>query len=47
MFFVVAISFCGLHSIVEIWVFGIFVGGGMNLVSLVCSGLRCKSAIFL
>ena len=43
----VAISFCGLHSIVEICVFGIFVGGGMNLVSLVCYGVKCESAMFL
>jgi hypothetical protein len=44
---VVAISFCGLHSIVEIWVCGIFVDGGMNLVFLVCSGVKCEYAMFL
>ena len=47
VFFVVVISLCGLHSIVEIWVCGIFVGGGMNLVSLVCSWVKCESIMLL
>ena len=37
VFVTVAISLCRLYSIVEIWIYGIFVGGGMNLVYLICS----------
>ena len=40
LFFVVAIFFSGLHYIIEIWMCGIFVGGSMNLVSLVCSRVK-------
>jgi hypothetical protein len=48
MVFVVAtMSLSGLHSVVEIWVCSISVGGGMNLVSLFCVGLRCVFAMFL
>ncbi len=41
MCFVVAISFSGLHSIIEICVCGNFVDGGMNLVSRSCAGVKC------
>ena len=47
MFFVVAISFSGLHSIIDIWVCGSCVGGSMNLGSLLCSGVKCVFVKFL
>ena len=37
--FVVLMSFSGLHSVIDIWVCGIIVGGGMNLGSFVCGGV--------
>ena len=37
--FVVLMSLSGLHSIIDIWVCGVIVGGGMNLGSLVCMGV--------
>ena len=36
---VVLMSFSGLHSVIDIWVCGIIVGGGMNLGSFVCGGV--------
>ena len=39
VFFVVDMSIYGLHSVVTIWMCGIDVGGGMNLVSLFCLGV--------
>ena len=47
MFFVVAISVFGLHFIIEIWMCGSFVGGGMNLVSLACAGVTCVFTMFV
>ena len=47
VFVVVIMSFSGLHSVIEIWVCGIIVGGGMNLVSLVCVGVKCVFMMFL
>jgi hypothetical protein len=43
----VAISLYGLHSIIDIWVSGMFVGDGIYLVSLVCSRLKCEFIKFL
>ena len=37
--FVVLMSFSGLHSVIDIWVCGVIVGGGMNLGSFVCGGV--------
>ena len=37
--FVVLISFSGLHSIIDNWVCGVGVGGGINRGSLVCGGV--------
>ena len=45
VFVVVTISFSGLHSITDIWVYGIVVGCGMYLGSLACIGARCVFAI--
>ena len=45
VFTVVAMSLSGLHSLIDIWVCGIIVGGGMNLVSLVYVGVRCVFAM--
>jgi hypothetical protein len=39
VFSVVAMSFSGLHSITDIWVCSIIIGGDINLGSLVCVGL--------
>ena len=36
MFREVTMSHSGLHSIIDIWVCGIIVGGDMNLGSLIC-----------
>ena len=47
VFSTVAMSFSGLHSITDIWVYGIIVGGGINLGSLVCMGARCVCTMFL
>ena len=38
MFDKVRISFSGLHSLIDMWVSGIIVGGGLNLGSLFCVG---------
>ena len=38
---VVLMPISGLHSIIDIWVCGVIVGGGMNLKSLVCIGVIC------
>ena len=43
----VRISFSGLHSFMKICVSGIAVGGGMNLVSLFCSSVKCVFKIVL
>ena len=43
----VTISFSGMHSVVEIWVCGIIVDGGMNLESLVCVGVICVFMMIL
>ena len=37
--FVILMSLSGLHSINDIWVCSVIVGGGMNLGSLVCMGV--------
>ena len=47
VFVSVAISFSGLHSIADIWVYGIIVDGGMNLGSLFCVGVRCVLTMLL
>ena len=47
VFLTVIISFSGLHSMVEIEVSGSLVGGGINLVSLVCARLKCVFTMFL
>jgi hypothetical protein len=47
VFSVVAMSFSGLHSVIDIWVCGSIVGDGMNLGSLVCVGVRCVCTMFL
>ena len=47
VFFVVTMSFSGLHSVIDIWVCGSVVEGGMNLGSLVCMGVRCVCMMFL
>ena len=36
---VVLMSFSGLHSVIDIWMCGIIVGGGMNLGIFVCGGV--------
>ena len=41
MYVVVLMSLSGLHSIIDIWVCGVIIGGGMNLESLVCIGIIC------
>ena len=47
VFSVVAMSFSGLHSTTDILVYGIIVGGGINLGSLACMAARCVCTIFL
>jgi hypothetical protein len=47
VFFVVTIFFSGLHSVIDIWVCGSVVGGGMNLGYLVCVGVKCVCTMFL
>ncbi len=47
VFLVVKISFSGLHSIVEIFISGIIVGGGMKRVSLDCTWLKLSVIMFL
>ena len=39
--------FSGLHSFINICVCGIFMGGGINLESLLCSVEKCVLMIFL
>ena len=46
VFLLVKMSFFGFHSFMNICVSGIVVGGGMNLVSLFCSGVKCVFRIF-
>ena len=46
VFFVVVISRSGLHFVTASWMCGIIVGGGINLVSLVCSRMKCVFMIF-
>ena len=43
----VRMSFSGLHSVMNICVSGMDVDGGMNLVSLFCSGVKCILRMFL
>ena len=45
--FVVLMSFSGLHSDIDIWVYGVIVGGGINLGSFVCGRVICVSISFL
>ena len=45
--FVVAISLSRLHSIIEMWIWGMFVGGGINIVSLVCTRVKCEFIMFV
>ena len=44
--FIVAIYLFRLHSITDILMYGIIVGGGINLGSLVCMGARYVCMIF-
>ena len=37
--FVVLMIFSWLHSIIDIWMYGVIVSDGMNLGSLVCMGV--------
>ena len=39
VFFMVVMFFSGLYSVILIWVCGIILGGGINLVSLFCIGI--------
>ena len=45
--FVVLMSFSGLHSITDIWVCDVTVGGGINLGSFICGGVICVCINFL
>ena len=45
--FVVVMSFSKLHSFVIIWVYGIISGGGIDLVSLFCIGVKYVLRMFL
>jgi len=47
VFVVVRMSFYGLHSVVEICISGIIVGGGIKHVSLDCSWLKLSVIMFL
>ena len=47
LFFSVIMTFSGLHSVVEIWMWGIIRGGGMNRVSLSCVWVKCVSKMCL
>ena len=47
MFLSVIMFVFGLHSIMEIWMCGIIIGGGMNLVSLFWAGVKFASKMFL
>ena len=47
MCFVVLMSFSGLHSMVDIWVCDVIVGGDMNLGSFVCGGVIWVCTSFL
>ena len=46
VFIVALMSLSGLYSAMTIWVYGIFTGGGINLVSLFCMGLKCVLMMF-
>ena len=39
VYFVVLISFSGLHSNIDSWVCVVIVGGGINLWSFLCGGV--------
>ena len=40
-------SLSGLHSVIDIWMCESIVGDGMNLVFLVCVGVKCICIKFL
>ena len=46
-FFLVIMFFYGLDYVTEIWMCEIIKGGGMNLVSLGCTCVKCVSNMFL
>ena len=45
VFVVVLMFFSGLHSAMTIWVYGIFLEGGIDPVSLFCMG--CINDVFI
>ena len=47
VFISVAMFFSGLHSVIIMWVCGNIVGGGINLGSLICVGVRCAFTMLL
>lgn len=47
VFFVVFMSFSGLHSVMLIWVYEIISVGGMDLVSLFCMAVKCELRMLL
>ena len=44
---VVFMSFLGFHYVMEILVSGIIEVGGINLVCLICFGVKCAFTMFL
>ena len=46
VFLLVITSFSRLHFVIGTYVSGIIVGTGINLASLVCSGIKCDVMIF-
>ena len=47
VFSLMAMSFSGLHSVIDMWMCGNIVDGGMNLGSLICVWVRCACTMFL